>query len=140
MRTRTLNSIRLDILNSRKTIDAIVVSEWKDRPYTHDCHKSEFCDKHHQHVVTGDLNIIKHDSLRNLLVKGPTYREQQKIDWKTIRTQIKTGLTQCKRDWAKLENTNPVLLDDWIGTVMTKVDAKITSLTTRPTKHVKKIH
>ena len=71
--------------------------------------------------------------------KGPTYREKQKIDWEAIRTEIKTGLTQCKRDWAKLENANPVLLDVWIGTVMTKVDAEITSLTTRPTKHVKKI-
>ena len=83
------NSIRSDILNYRKTIDDIIVSEWKDRPYTCDCHESEFCDKHHKHVVAGDLNIISNDKSRELLEKGPTYREKQKFDWKAIKVEIK---------------------------------------------------
>ena len=89
-------------------------------------------------MVTGDHNIIPNYSLRNLLGKGPTYREKQKLDWKTVRDQITKGLTQCKKDWAKLENANPILLDEWICTVMSKVDAKVNDLKSRPNKHVKK--
>ena len=34
------------------------------------------------HVVTGDLRIIKDVKLRNLITKGPAYREQNNIDWR----------------------------------------------------------
>ena len=34
------------------------------------------------HVVTGDLSIIRNTKLKNLIKKGPTYREQNNIDWK----------------------------------------------------------
>ena len=34
------------------------------------------------HVVTGELSIIKDVKLRNLISKGPAYREQNSIDWK----------------------------------------------------------
>ena len=34
------------------------------------------------HVVTGDLSIIKDIKLRNLISKGPAYREQNSIDWR----------------------------------------------------------
>ena len=136
--TRT-NSIRSDILNYRQTIDDIKIHEWKDRPYTCDCHKSEFADPHHKHIVTGDLNVIQNKSLRELLEKGPTYREEQKIDWKAIQNEISKGLTQCKLDWAKKEKVDPAHLDEWKSKTMMKVMTRIRELKLKPTKSVKKI-
>ena len=34
------------------------------------------------HVVTGDLSIIKDVKLRNLIGRGPAYREQNNIGWR----------------------------------------------------------
>ena len=37
------------------------------------CHWSDsrLCDPHHKDILTGDLQIIKNNKLRNLLTKGP---------------------------------------------------------------------
>ena len=56
------------------------------------------------HVVTGDLSIIKDVKLRNLIKKGPTYREQNNIDWrvimlKTVRKLSLTTLGNGRRQW-----------------------------------------
>jgi hypothetical protein len=34
------------------------------------------------HVITGDLNIIQHESLRKVISHGPNFREPQHINWK----------------------------------------------------------
>jgi hypothetical protein len=34
------------------------------------------------HVITGDLNIIQHESLRKVISHGPKFRESQHINWK----------------------------------------------------------
>ena len=39
---------------------------------------------HHQfhfHVITGDLSVIPNSKLRDLIAKGPKYREPCKVDW-----------------------------------------------------------
>ena len=39
-----------------------------------DCEKSKFCNRHHKHI-TEDLRIIENKKPRELLIKGPNYRE-----------------------------------------------------------------
>ena len=64
------------IFNYKQTIESIKTSEWKSKKnFSCDCQESKFVDNHHKHVVTGDLRIITNKKLRNLLSKGPTYRE-----------------------------------------------------------------
>ena len=36
-----------------------------------ECEHSSFSDKHHKHIVTGDLRIIENNHLRKILSKGP---------------------------------------------------------------------
>jgi len=48
------------------------------------CSSSEYCYKPCGHVITGNLNVIKDGKLRKLIKKGPTYREQNNIDWERI--------------------------------------------------------
>ena len=53
------------------------------------------------HVVTGDLSIITDVKLRNLIKKGPTYREQNNIDWRVNVKNCKEAVTKYFRKWAK---------------------------------------
>ena len=54
---------------------------------THDmscnCKNSIYIDKDIGHVLTGNFNIIKDRKLRKLIQKGPSYREQNNINWNT---------------------------------------------------------
>ena len=45
------------------------------------CQGSSFVDSHHNHVVSGDLRIVKKSKLRKLLTRGPKYREPTPLDW-----------------------------------------------------------
>ena len=64
--------------------------------------------------------------------KGPTYRESKRENWKAIRESIYKGLVQCHTEWARKEKNNPIYLDDWLNTVMEKVDARIKFLKDNP--------
>ena len=70
MSYRYPQTIRSTVLNYKDAYDSPI-------PTTCNCSSSTFLDSHHQHVITGDLNFIKDDKLRNLLKKGLNYRDQQ---------------------------------------------------------------
>ena len=44
------------------------------------------------HVVTGNLSIIENRKLRKILGKGPSYREQNNINWDTNQKILKRQL------------------------------------------------
>ena len=44
------------------------------------CNNSPFADRHHKHIVTGDLRIIRNNVLRRLCIKGPKYRAVRPIN------------------------------------------------------------
>ena len=48
-----------------------------------DCHVSDFRYEPVGHVVTGNLGIVENGKLRKLVSKGPSYREQNNINWDT---------------------------------------------------------
>ena len=59
------------------------------------CSSSEYKYDLCGHVLTGDLSIIRDVKLRNLIRKGPVFREQNNIDWEV-------NLKNCK---ASVSNT-----------------------------------
>ena len=46
------------------------------------CSSSQFLYSLAGHIITGDLNIIQNKQLRDLISKGPKYREPQSFSWK----------------------------------------------------------
>ena len=48
---------------------------------SYDCHVSDFRYEPAGYVVTRNLGIIGNRKLRKLLSKGPSYREQNNINW-----------------------------------------------------------
>lgn len=56
-----------------------------------------FINSHHNHIVTGNLNIIENPKLRNLMEQGTKFREQKRYTINDIQTEVETTLNQfCK--------------------------------------------
>ena len=53
------------------------------------------------HVITGNLSIIKDSKLRQLIKKGPSYREQNNINWNVNAKICKEAISKYKVKWAK---------------------------------------
>ena len=64
------------------------------RSITCNCRKydREFWNTDRNHVLTGNLEIVKNAKLRKLLSKGPKFREPTKINWKEAKTIVSVGL------------------------------------------------
>ena len=58
------------------------------------CNSSRYKYESCGHVVTGYLSIIKDVKLRNLISKGPAYREQNNIDWRVNLKNCKAAVSK----------------------------------------------
>ena len=66
------------------------------------------------HVVTGDLNIIRDAKLRALIEKGPSFREQNPINWKINEDIIcRRAVAEYKCKWSKKEGVDMRVLNEW---------------------------
>ena len=66
------------IVNYKDVIETLDIIEFISN-YNGDqceCKNSEFTDQNHGHILTGNLNIVQDEYLKNLLKRGPKYREQ----------------------------------------------------------------
>ena len=99
------------------------------------CSMSDFCYQPVGHVVTGDLTIIRDAKLRHLIAKGPSYREQNVIDW-TVNAKIcKVAVSKYKHKWSKKESVDSRALNEWEHKVHECIDEKIRLL---KMKHINK--
>jgi hypothetical protein len=88
------------------------IDEFKSKPP--DCTRasSPFTYNPTGHVITGDPNIIKNTSLRDLFAKGPNYREPKFINWKdnfkilmySVGDYAENGQNVKKRTWILFSN------------------------------------
>ena len=116
------------IFNYKQTIESIKTSDWKSEMFSCNCKDSKFVDNHHKHVITGDLRIIANKKLRNLLLKGPTYREPVDINWNKVLKEFKKGIEECQIKWTQVENKDIKTLDDWSNTVFDAVQKRVKKL------------
>ena len=76
------NSIGRKIFNYKEALQDINIEEYLKNPLTCDFSHSPFQYNPSGHVITGDLHIIQHESLRKVISHGPKFREPQHINWK----------------------------------------------------------
>ena len=92
------NPIRNKILNYKITINSLSFKQVSNNKVVIEnlpecnCSKSSFCDPAHDHVVTGNLNIINNNKLRKLLSKGPNYREPKTLNYNKCFSSIESDL------------------------------------------------
>ena len=92
------------------------------------CKPSEFCYNPASHIITGDLNIVRISKLRNILYKGPKYREPRYFAWKQNSKLILDSVEEYVQRWAKKEDVEVDTLSVWVKTVMSLVNKRVSVL------------
>ena len=117
------------------------------------CSLSEFCygPAGHDIVITGDLRIIKDGKVRELVNKGPSYREQNNIDWSLNATICKEAVTNYKVKWLRRLGIDRRVLNEWEKKVHEAIDRRVQLLRSKHvnnrrkhvlqiTKHINYLH
>ena len=85
------------LFNFAPALSNLNVSEHLSNPQTYQCKESKFCYEPHGHVITGDLRVIENAKLRELVTKGPKYREpQNQCFWNPLIFMQKIGSKENK--------------------------------------------
>ena len=100
-----------------------------------DCTNSKYCYGPVGHVVTGDLTIIRDAKLRSLIKKGPSFREQNCIDWTVNERLCREAVAKYKRRWSTREGVDVRIFNEWDHKVNECITRKIASLRS---KHINK--
>src|ERR1700723_683816 len=74
------------------------------------------------------INIVENRDLRHLLMKGPNYREPCVINWNKVVSCIIAGVTECQKDWARKENVDRAVLNEWSGSLLNLVRNRVNKL------------
>ncbi len=111
------------IFNFSKTVKEFDMSSYLDM--TCDCHLSPYQYTPHGHIITGDHSFVQDPKLRTILTKGPKFREQENINWDDTKTVIYEALDTYARLWAKKENSDVIILNDWLDSIKTIIEKRI---------------
>ena len=125
--------ISTKIFNYNKFVKAIDVDQAleDDTYFPCSCHGSEFKDNFHNHIITGDLRIVGNDKLRQLLSKGPKYREPIAINFADAKTAIITGMKECVSKWCVKHAYDPIIMAPYMEGINSLLDARINALQQR---------
>ena len=81
------------------------------------------------HVITCDLNIVRISKLRDILSKGPKYREPRSFTWKQDSKLILDSVEEYARRWAKKkEDVEVHTLSEWVKSVLSLVNRRASVL------------
>ena len=92
------------------------------------CEGSEFCYNPASHIVTGDFNIVRISKLRDILSKGPKYREPRSFTWKQNSKLILDSVEEYARPWAKKKDVEIDTLFEWVKSAVYLVNRRVSVL------------
>jgi len=128
------------IFNYRKVLQNLKIDDFKAKPPDCSCHNSPFNYSHSGHVITGDLNIVENESLRNILAKGPKYREPQPINWNYNFKILMDAVEDYARKWIKREKEDELdSLSEWVKAVRSLILKRTRSLSGSMNTHATSI-
>ena len=123
-------SIHSKLFNYKKFVQSIdvdsFISDSTTLPCT--CHSSPFRDEHHDHIITGNLEIVADAKLRKLISKGPKYREPVHFSCNNAKTEILKGIDRCIETWSNKGGLPIAAFADWKNNIILKMDDRISSL------------
>ena len=90
------------------------------------CNKyNSFINNHHGHIITGNLNIVNNERLRQFIFKDPKYREPKQIYFEEAREEIQTGIEQLIDRISNDKGIHKNHFSEWKSYVMSSVNEKI---------------
>ena len=116
------------IFNYKNVLQELNTENITRNPSECSCKASEFCYIPAGHVITGDLNIVRISKLRDILSKGPKYREPRSFTWKQNSKLILDSVEEYARRWAKKEDVEVDTLSEWVKSVMSLVNRRVSVL------------
>ena len=110
-------SIRLQIFNYTAFISQLHLQDFVANPDSIPCKCNNFnpmfINDHHQHM-TGDLDIVDNVKLKELIRKGPKYREPCTINFDSALDEIREQLDSYIEDYCiKNKNVLKVVFEQW---------------------------
>ena len=87
-----------------------------------------YINHNHCNVITGDLSIIPNSKLRELIAKGPKYREPCKVDWDKNLSLLCETVDQYALQWAKQEIVKLSVLSSWKQMVKGQIEERISKI------------
>ena len=114
-------TIRSKVTNYR---DAIF-SELNHEDMTCDCENSIFKDNNHNHVVTGNLEIIENVELRQLLSKGLNYRENEPPNKHKAIKAFSNGIDAYVEKLSSLLKKPSSYFKPWRDTLLTRIKNRL---------------
>ena len=122
--------IRNCIFNYKETIANLDVQYFIDNYDSPcECENSIYIDKTHNHIITGNLNIVENVKLRNLLKQGPQFREQpSKINFKKLYNEVKKQIKDFLYSWADKYKISVCAFDEWKINVFKLLKQKINNI------------
>ena len=104
------------------------IDDFKSKPRDCSCSSSPFNYSPIGHVITGDISIVDNTKLRDILTKGPKFREPQPINWNYNFKLFMDAVKDYARQWAKREKEQLESLSEWIQSIRSLILSRINSL------------
>ena len=123
--TKTIAS---KIFNFSSTLLDLDYHQLDNNPSPCECNTSSHLYEPYGHVITGDLSIIPNSKLRDLIAKGPKYREPCKVDWDKNLSLLCEAVDQYALQWAKREIVELSVLSSWKEMVNGQIEERISKL------------
>ena len=93
-----------------------------------ECNTSSHLYQPYGYVINGDLSIIPNSKLRDLIAKGPKYREPYKVDWDKNLLLLCEAVDQYALQWAKRKMVELSVLSSWKEMVKGQIEERISKL------------
>ena len=116
------------IFNFSSTLSDLDYHQFHNNPSQCECNTSSHLYQQYGHVITGDLSIIPNFKLRDLIAKGPKYREPCKVDWDKNLSLLCEAVDQYALQWAKREIVELSVLSSWQEMVKGQIEERISKL------------
>ena len=90
------------IFNYKNVLQGLNTENITRNPSACSCKASEFCYNPAGHIITEDFNLVRMGKLRDILSKGPKYREPRSFTWKQNSKLILDSVEEYARRWVKM--------------------------------------
>ena len=100
-------------LNISSTFSGLDYHQFHNNPSQCEYNTSSQIYQSYGHVITDDLSVIPNSKFRDLIAKGPKYREPCKVDWDRNLSLSCEAVDQCALQWAKQEMVELSVLSSW---------------------------
>ena len=121
-------SVASKIFNYKASLQQIDFDGLSQNPTSCSCCASEFLYAPCGHIVTGDLSIVCNQNLKDVLCKGPKYREPVSFSWHQNFNIVMNACEEYARRWAKKEDVEVDTLSEWVGSIADVLKRRIRRL------------